>query len=248
MSKFPHTELLYLSDPSLTANGEVIGIEETDYGIAIILNQTIFYPQGGGQPCDHGYLQGKDKKAEIISVRFDSGIVYHFQEDSSVVLSVGDAVTIHVDGDRRNLNCQNHTAGHLIDTAMINCGYKFHPTKGYHFPDSPYVEYEGMIELEDRERVCAELEEEANKLIASGQEVESFIVEEYGQLHQHCATVPEYVPKDKPIRVVKVGGVGCPCGGTHVEDLSQIGCMRVHKIKVKSGNIRVSYRVESAGS
>jgi Ser-tRNA(Ala) deacylase AlaX len=176
-------------------------------------------------------------------VRFDAGIVYHFTEGNLGLLSIGDTVKLNIDGERRALNSRIHTGGHLIDTAMINCGYDFHPTKGYHFPDSPYVEYEGIIDLEDRERICMELEEEANKLIVSGQPVECFIVDGYDSLKDHCPTVPEYVPKDKPIRVVKVGGVGCPCGGTHVEDLSELGQLSVPKIRSKGGNIRVSYRV-----
>ena len=168
--------------------------------------------------------------------------MYHFTE-STTDLEIGTEVELFVQEERRSLNSRIHTGGHLIDTAMINCGYDLHPVKGYHFPDSPYVEYEGMIDPEDRERICRELEVEANKLIASGQVVESFIVEDYDQLKEHCSTVPAYVPKDKPIRVVKVGGVGCPCGGTHVADLSQVGELTVPKIKAKSGNIRVSYRV-----
>ena len=244
MGKLQHTNLLYLSDSSTEANAEIIGVEETDFGIAYILDQTIFYPQGGGQPCDHGHISANGNEVSIISVRFDSGLVYHFPEESASRLSVGDKVEMKVDLERRTLNSRIHTAGHLIDTAMINCGYDYHPTKGYHFPDSPYVEYGGMIDPEDRERICKELENEANRLVASAQEVEAFIVEEYDQLQMHCPTVPEYVPKDKPIRVVKVGGVGCPCGGTHVGDLSQLGHVRVHKIKVKSGNIRVGYRLD----
>jgi len=243
MAKFSYTELLYLSDSALEGSAKILGMEETDYGTAIVLEQTLFYPQGGGQPCDHGQLVVNGQSVQVISVRFDSGIVYHFIEEPDAAFSDGDYVEMSVDKERRELNCRIHTGGHLIDTAMINCGYDFHPTKGYHFPDSPYVEYEGMIEVDDRGKVCEELEKEANKLIATAQEVESFIVEEYDQLKDHCPTVPDYVPKDKPIRVVKVGGVGCPCGGTHVKDLSELGRLTVPKIKVKGGNIRVSYRL-----
>lgn len=243
MGTYPHTLLLYLEDSSIEDKAVVLGIEQTDFGPAVILDQTIFYPQGGGQPCDHGYLRINGQKVVIVSVKFDSGLVYHVTQESSETLKAGDNVDLLVDGERRALNSRIHTGGHLIDTAMINCGYDFHPIKGYHFPDSPYVEYEGMIELEDRERICNELEVEANKLITSAQSVESFIVEEYDLLKKHCVTIPEYVPRDKPIRVVKVGGVGCPCGGTHVEDLSQLGKLSVPKIKTKGGNIRVSYRI-----
>jgi len=81
MGKFPHTNLLYLSDSSIDGNAEIIGIEATDYGPAIILNQTLFYPQGGGQPCDHGHLSLEGNKIGVVSVRFDAGLVYHFVEE-----------------------------------------------------------------------------------------------------------------------------------------------------------------------
>jgi len=243
MGKFQHTSLQYLSDASLSSEAKILGIEETDFGPAVILDKTIFYPQGGGQPCDHGVIRFASEAINVISVRFDEGIVYHFIEQA-VELPIGEIVELLVNKERRELNSRIHTAGHLIDTAMINCGYDYHPTKGYHFPDSPYVEYEGMIAVEDRKKVCATIEEEANRLIATAQPIESFVVEAYEQLKEHCPTVPAYVPKDKPIRVVKVGGIGCPCGGTHVQDLSLLGQIRVPKIKAKGGNIRVSYRLE----
>ena len=135
MGKFPNTELQYLSDPSLLGNAEIIGIEETDYGSGIILDQTIFYPQGGGQPCDHGYLVVDTQKIAVISVRFDSGLVYHFTKETSTDVAVGAQVELHVDQGRRELNSKIHTGGHLIDTAMINCGYDFHRRGRLPVPD-----------------------------------------------------------------------------------------------------------------
>ncbi|MBL4754808.1 MAG: hypothetical protein JKY52_14585, partial [Flavobacteriales bacterium] len=136
MGKFQHTSLQYLSDASLSSEAKILGIEETDFGPAVILDKTIFYPQGGGQPCDHGVIRFASEAINVISVRFDEGIVYHFIEQA-VELPIGEIVELLVNKERRELNSRIHTAGHLIDTAMINCGYDYHPTKGYHFPDSP---------------------------------------------------------------------------------------------------------------
>ena len=157
--------------------------------------------------------------------------------------NVGDTVLLKVDEPKRLINCKNHTAGHLVDVAMINCGYGFQPTKGYHFNDSPYVEYNGVIPVEERENAKTLLENEANRLIGLGAEISSFIVKESSMLNEHCSFVPDYIPEGKPIRVVKVAGVGCPCGGTHIENLSEINTFRISKIKLKGGKTRINYRV-----
>ena len=58
-----------------------------------------------------------------------------------------------------------------------------------------------------------------------------------------CAFVPDYIPANKPGRVVMYGDVGIPCGGTHVNNLKDIGHLGIRKIKQNGENIRVSYSV-----
>ena len=73
------------------------------------------------------------------------------------LLSAGDTVECRVDADRRMRNARTHTAGHLLDTAMLRVGNAVAgavlvPSKGYHFPDSPYVEYIGKLDPAKKER------------------------------------------------------------------------------------------------
>ena len=56
--------------------------------------------------------------------------------------------------------------------------------------------------------------------------------------------VPDYIPTDKPCRVVMYGDFGVPCGGTHVANLSELVSMTIRKIKSEKGNIRVAYDVK----
>jgi Ser-tRNA(Ala) deacylase AlaX len=82
-----------------------------------------------------------------------------------------------------------------------------------------------------------------NRLIEKGNLVTSLIVppEKVAVL---CGGFPSYLPKDKDARVIIVSGqVGCPCGGTHVDDIAKIGSVKVTKIAVKKGNVRVSYEI-----
>jgi len=245
MIELSNTDLLYFDDSYLfESTATVLEIKEIqNLGTAVILNQTIFYPQGGGQPYDTGAIAGKNGNFLVEAVRFSEGVVFHFGGFTQGSFEPGCEVELKIDEERRLLNCVNHTAGHLVDVAMINAGFGFWPTKGYHFPDSPYVEYEGMIDHEEREASIRKLEKELSRLISEGKEVESMVFNNYDDLKKHCNFVPEYIPKDKPVRVVKVAGVGCPCGGTHVKDISEIGNIKITKIKAKGGKIRVSYKI-----
>ena len=58
-----------------------------------------------------------------------------------------------------------------------------------------------------------------------------------------CVDVDDYIPEGKPVRVVSMAGYGCPCGGTHVDNLRELGKVEVTKIKSKKGNTRVSYKL-----
>ena len=240
------TFLDYLHDAyQLNGEAEILSVEEdADGNTSIILKSTLFYPQGGGQPSDRGYLISEGSRFRILKVQFDQGVVYHRGEFEEGEMEAGQTVAQQVDEDCRKVNRINHSAGHLIDVAMLNCGYEFHPTKGYHFPDSPYVEYAGIILPEEREEARLQLQQEVEKLIDNGGAVKAFVVENKEALLDHCSFVPEYVPSDKPIRVVKVAGVGCPCGGTHVNDIGEVRGLVVTKVKVKSGKTRINYKVQ----
>ncbi|HIO71867.1 MAG TPA: hypothetical protein EYN38_02040 [Flavobacteriales bacterium] len=242
----PTTALLYFDDAELyTANASVLDVRiSTEGDTQLILDRTIFYPQGGGQPFDLGTVQTENSVFEIESVRFADGFVLHNGNFRSGNIKVGEAVDLKIDVERRVLNAKNHTAGHLIDAAMANCNFNFTPTKGYHFPDSPYVEYNGMIEADDREAAMEKLDAELARLISTGGKVEALLVDSYADLKDYCQFVPAYVPKDKPVRVVRVAGLGCPCGGTHMSEISDLVSVKVSKIKSKSGNVRIGYQVQ----
>lgn len=225
-------------------------IEVENGKVDVMLDQTIFHPQGGGQPSDVGTItslegqifnvtavQMKDRKTVIHSGQFEGG---------GSKFTVGTSVKLSIDRKTRETAARAHSAGHLIDLAVEKAGFKFVPTKGYHFPDGPYVEYEGDIPAEQREEALKNIQQALDVLLATpgGLPVTAQVVP-YDDITRLCGSTPSYMPVGKPARVVSfAGSLGCPCGGTHVENSKEIGTCRVTKLVKRKNILRVCYEVK----
>lgn len=241
----PPTKLYYLQDMFLLEReARVVETEllQNERG-AIILDETIFYPQGGGQPFDQGVIERNDAKFFVEEVRFFDGIVKHIGKFEGKPFEIGEKVLCRVDKDRRELHSRIHSAGHVIDFAMKPLRLNWIPRKGYHFSDGPYVEYEGDLGELDREKLREDLEKKCNEFVSEGQEVKTIFMEKE-EMKTVCDFVPDYIPEGKPGRVVMFGGRGVPCGGTHVANLRNIYSIIIRKLKLSSNIIRVAYDVE----
>jgi Ser-tRNA(Ala) deacylase AlaX len=210
----------------------------------LILDQTIFYPQGGGQPYDIGTISNTNGLFRVSEVRMKEGIVHHIGTFEKGTFTNGETVDLKIDEARRRLHARLHSAGHLLDVAVESLGKKWVAGKGYHFPEGSYVEYEGEMKPEEIEPFRHQLEEKTNHLLHGNTIVKKQIVEK-GKVHELCGTTPDYLPDGKPVRIITFSGSkGCPCGGTHVENTKEIGSVRITKITSKKGTIRVSYTLE----
>jgi len=239
------THLLYLEDFNLLeCDSQVLEVLKEDEKDVVILDQTVFYPQGGGQPYDQGFIQNESGKFLVEEVRFLEGIVKHIGKFESGNFEKGMEIKCIVDRERRKLHSRLHSAGHVLDMAVAALGLSWVPGKGYHFPNGPYVEYAGQIEDSEKEKLRVEIEGKCNEFIREGIETTPvFMVKE--KMHEVCRFVPEYLPEGKPTRVVMYGEFGVPCGGTHVNNLKDIGPMAIRKVKLERGSIRVSYEITS---
>ena len=237
------TELLYLEDFSRLENtAKILAVNDEGEKKAVILDKTVFYPQGGGQPYDNGVIKGEIGVFRVEEVRFQDGFVKHIGSFEKGELSEGAEVKCNVDPDRRRLNSRLHSAGHVVDAAVDRLEYNWTPGKGYHFPDGPYVEYIGSISENEteREEIRQKIETTCNQIIQESIEPKiQFMKKE--KMSSVCRFVPEHMPDDKPGRVILYGNFGAPCGGTHVSNLKEIGNISIPKIKTKKGNIRISY-------
>lgn len=234
------TRLLYLSDTyqfqAQAVVQEVAALE--DGRTALILDQTIFYPQGGGQPCDTGIVSTKDARFVVTDVRMaPDGIVHHIGSWEQGTIAPGAPVELAIDKERRIKNAKLHSAGHLIDCAVTELELALKPGKGYHFSQGPYVEYEG--EIGDVATLMPALQEKIDELVRHpiaihAQDLSAEAAREQGIM----------VPAGKMARLVSFEGFApCGCGGTHVRNAQEIGRIIIRKIKAKAGVVRISYDV-----
>ncbi|AEE75837.1 threonyl and alanyl tRNA synthetase second additional domain-containing protein [Arabidopsis thaliana] len=251
---FPPTKLDYHVDMfNLQSHSRFLSLFKAQDGrIALILESTVFHPQGGGQPSDTGLIvfSGSDLKFSVQDVRSKDGIVLHYgvfegsNPESGIDSEKGKEVYLTVDESRRKLNSRLHSAGHLLDMCMQKVGLgHLEPGKGYHFPDGPFVEYKGSVPQEEFQVKQKELEAEANELISKGGKVYAAILP-YEEASVLCGgSLPDYISKGSTPRIIKLGdSPGCPCGGTHVSNLSDIISM---KMRTKKGMTKVFYTIAS---
>lgn len=236
------TDLTYLVDMQrLESEATVIGLTENDGRWSMTLDRTIFYPQGGGQPFDTGFIRGGSGSLEVEEVRWDDQAPRHIGPMTGEI-SLGETVGLHVDRERRELNTRLHSAGHVVDMAVDRLGLGWAPDKGYHFPQGPYVEYSGSMEL-DKEELSRRIEREIESILAEDHLITVRFVPTV-ELAEYCRVVPDGLGANEMARVVLYGDFGVACGGTHVPALSEIGGIHIRKIKSKGNTIRVSYAID----
>jgi alanyl-tRNA synthetase len=221
MSTVLHCIKHYFHDSSkavLTTTVRSLGSDEK--GRFARLVETIFHPQGGGQPFDIGTI-GKFSvtRVEKEGTPTDFDIKHYYDGEGD--LEVGQEVECRVDMDRRKINARLHSAGHLIAAVA-----EFHlpgikAVAGHHVPGECRVEFEKTTQT--AEELKETLSTNLQKIIDS-----------------NLSVAVIFDPEGK--RTIKIGdypAVGC--GGTHVNSLAEIGQVTLKSINVKSGKLRVSY-------
>jgi Ser-tRNA(Ala) deacylase AlaX len=109
--------------------------------------------------------------------------------------------------------------------------------------NGPYVEYIGSLEDLDKDKIRSDIEIKCNQLIKDGRETMVIFVNR-DELKSLCHFIPDYIAFDKPVRLIMFGKeFAVPCGGTHVQNISELKSMSIRKIKMEKGNIRVGYDI-----
>jgi len=238
------TELLYYQDVNLEhCDAKIIAIDED----GIVLDRTVFYSVGGGQPGDCGVLRLQDGSEIVIETtrrRKDDGVVLHVPAVGALLpeISPGEQVIARVDWQRRYAHMRVHTCLHLL-SAVIPAGV----TGGSIRQSSGRLDFDLPDVKLDRARVEAEL----NTLVGEGHTVTGRWItgaelEARPELVKTMSVAP---PSGVPnVRLVEIAGVDLQaCGGTHVDNTAEVGPVTVTKIESKGArNRRVS--VALAGS
>lgn len=237
------TEPLYRSDPYCRETvGTISAI--TDEG-GIVLDRSIFYPQGGGQPGDSGILRWDGHEIEIATaIKGPNDSVILLPAEPVSLPSIGTEVTQILNWERRHRHMRVHTALHLLSVVI-----PLPVTGGSIGADKGRLDFD-MPEAPDNK---AELEDTLNRLIACDFRVTEEWISE-GELDANPGLVKTMTVKPPRgagrIRLVRIGaGENTadlqPCGGTHVAWTSEIGQVRLGKIEKKGAqNRRVSLHIE----
>jgi misacylated tRNA(Ala) deacylase len=195
----------------------------------VILDRTIFYPTGGGQPGDHGVLVLADGSELAIAdtVKDEAGIAHICAMDAALP-SPGDKVTARIDWDRRYKHMRMHTCLHLV-CAVVPCAI----TGAQIGAERSRIDFDIGENTLDKERVAAEL----LRLINEDHPVNATWISdaELDAKPELIRTMSVQPPRGiGRVRLMDVDGVDLqPCGGTHVARTGEIGKIAVAKIENK---------------
>lgn len=225
------TKLLYIENCYLKEFDATVVDSENNF---IVLDQTAFYPTGGGQEHDVGKIVLENgTKINVIDVKKESGIVKHILEAAeknkiqlSQIVKNTKACGI-VDWGRRYKNMRMHTSQHLIAAVVANLfnatcvGNQIHPERSR-------IDFHPVDFSEDDLR---RIENEANNLIKKEIPVTIDFVsreEALKKINKTRVNLDKYPETLKQFRVINIHGVDYdPCGGTHIKNLKEIGKVKI---------------------
>lgn len=189
----------------------------------VILDQTAFYPEGGGQPSDIGYLND----VKVVSVQREEQIVHYTNKP----LTEGETVHGRIDWDFRFQNMQEHSGEHLFSGLVHNrFGYD---NVGFHMSNVMTIDFSGPLTWDD----IHELEKRANEIVYENQPVQIYYPSE-----EELETL-EYRSKKEltgKVRIVHIpGGDVCACCGTHVNKTGEIGIIKVISLMNYKQGVRI---------
>lgn len=208
----------------------------------VVLDRTLFYPLGGGQNWDIGTLNGPNGILQVSEVRGRDDIFHHLGQGHQ--LEVGDEITGEIDWQRRYEHMRMHTAQHLVSgvvydnfNAARTVGNQIH-TERSRIDFNPIKFDEEMLQ---------QLTQMTNDLIDENHAVsdQQMTRSEINSLMPPERTNMDLLPASiNNLRVVKIGDSLdlCPCAGTHVKQLGEIGHIEIIGKKSKGkGTQRISY-------
>ncbi|PNY26838.1 Alanyl-tRNA editing protein AlaX-L [Tolypocladium capitatum] len=231
--------------------------QATEDDHVVVTKETIFHPQGGGQPAPRADADGAERVPtfQVRAARMDAvndGQVLHlgrFAEPSDcAAIRPGDAVEQAVDPEKRLLYSRLHTAGHVLGSAVRSLLEHeipgFDELKASHFPDSASCEFRGSIEGRWKELIQRRVDEYVSR--AMPVEIDFWTEDDFRRegLERLVPDRRLLPPGEDRFRVVRIVGAEVyPCGGTHVDTTDLCGSTVVKKISRGKGISRVSYAI-----
>jgi Predicted metal-dependent hydrolases related to alanyl-tRNA synthetase HxxxH domain len=203
----------------------------------VVLDRTVFYPLGGGQPGDTGVLRAADgREWRVLDTRKgEGGRVLHKLAPDATLPSVGEEVEASLDWDRRYLHMRMHTGLHLMGSVL-----RFGVTGGQIAADRSRLDFDTQEEID-----VAHVNRQLQSLVASDLAVTCRWIadEELDRQPELVRTLSVQPPRGAGrIRLLDVAGIDLqPCGGTHVRSTGEVGTLVVTKIENKGRHNRRVY-------
>lgn len=224
---------------ALVADGNSVESAEAGAQVQVVLDQTPFYAESGGQIGDRGYLSGEDVLVRIEDVKKEANFFLHFGRVERGTLQLGATVTAQIDRACRRRLQANHTATHLLQAALKKIV-------------DPGISQAGSLVAFDRLRFdfncpraltsqeVEQVEEQINTWIAEAHEADVSVMPlEEAKRRGAIAMFGEKYADE--VRVIDFPGVSMElCGGTHVKNTAEIGVFKiVSETGISSGVRRI---------
>jgi alanyl-tRNA synthetase len=241
----PETERLYYEDQDrYEFEAAVLEVFERGDGYDVVLGQTMFYPEGGGQPADRGTLATDDETVRVEDVqRVDSVVVHRTDGDPGT----GEIVRGQVDATRRHRLMRHHTATHIVGHAarqvlgdhVRQAGAQKHTTSAR--LDLKHYESVSREEVEEIERV-------ANEVVTGNAPVTQEWIDRNEAETEHGFDIYQGgIPEGEQIRLIHADRDTQACGGTHVSRTGDVGAIKLLSTeRVQDGVVRLTYAAGDA--
>ena len=220
------TEKLYYADPFLKEfTATVLDCQAGKNGYTVTLDRTAFYPEGGGQPADHGTLDG----AAVTDVHEKNGVIFH-NVDRAV--EIGKTVSGFIDWARRFDHMQQHSGEHICSGLI--CGRYGCDNVGFHMgTDIVTIDFNADIPWEE----LLEIEGQANRYI---QEDHPIDIQFHRGAELDAIDYRSKKPLEGDVRIVAFPGADCcACCGTHVLRSGQVGLVKFLSVQKFREGVRI---------
>ena len=222
------TEKLYYENQYIKEfSASVVSCTEGKRGFEVILDKTAFFPEGGGQPGDTGFIG-------------DSEIIDTLEGDEDVIhictKAVSGEVECKLNFEKRFTNMQQHTGEHIFSGVLHSvCGYD---NVGFHMGESCItVDFNGVVSAEELERI----EKLANEAIYKNIPVETICPAD-GELEKYSYRSKKEI--SGRVRLTKIEGVDlCACCGTHVAYTGEVGIIKVISVMNYKSGVRITLQI-----
>jgi len=233
----PPTKKLYYEQSS-DIEFEAVVLDFFD-GYAVT-DQTLFYPDGGGQPADTGTLVSSDSMVRVDGVVKIGEVILHHVTGG--VLRRGERVKGMVDEERRWSLMRHHTATHiLLHAAKDVLGVHIHQAGAQKGSDSSRIDLRHFKHITPDE--LRKIETEANRMIMASQRVEISVEDRTKAEQKYGFSLYQGgIPPGREIRVVKVAGDIEACGGTHCRNTGEVGVIKIIRVEhIQDGIERIEF-------